>query len=169
MPQKRNPVAASTVLAAATAAPHLAATILSAQVQEHERAAGAWPSEWLTFPTLLLLASGAMAAIVDIAEGLEIDAARMRANLDASGGAIMAEAVSFALAPKLGKREAHSILSEATRCAAAEHRPLKDVLLADRRVTGHLSAEALAQCFDPLNYQGTAQSFIERMMQSIKT
>jgi 3-carboxy-cis,cis-muconate cycloisomerase len=169
MPQKRNPVLASTVLAAATATPHLAATILSAQVQEHERAAGTWPAEWITFPTLMLLASGAMAAIAEIAEGLEVDPSRMLANLDASGGAIMAEAVSFALAPKLGKKEAHGILAAATRSAAASHRHLKDVLLADQRVTEALSPEQLAQCLDPLNYQGAAQTFIARLLRSTKT
>ena len=169
MPQKRNPVLASTALAAATAAPHLAATIFSAQMQEQERAAGIWPAEWITFPALMLLASGAMAAIADIAEGLEVDEARMRANLDASGGAIMAEAVSFALAPRLGKREAHSILTQATKLAAAHHRPLKDVLAEDERVTDALSPEELAQLCDPLNYQGASQAFIERLLQTTKS
>ena len=169
MPQKRNPVAASRVLAAATTAPHLAATILSAQVQEHERAVGAWPAEWITFPTLMLLASGAIQSVAEIAEGLEVDPARMRANLDASGGAIMAEAVSFALAPKLGKQEAHRILSEATRVAGTQHRHLKDVLAEDERVTSQLSPKELAQLCEPLNYQGVAQAFIKRLLQTTKS
>ena len=95
MPHKRNPVAAASALAAATMAPNLAATIFAAQVQDHERSAGPWHAEWPTLPTLLLVTSGALAAIVDIAEGLEVDAARMRANLDATGGLIMAEAVTM--------------------------------------------------------------------------
>ncbi len=52
MPHKRNPVAAATALAAATIAPNLVATILAAQVQEHERALGGWQAEWPTFPAL---------------------------------------------------------------------------------------------------------------------
>ena len=94
MPHKRNPIAAASALAAATIAPNLAATILAAQVQEHERAAGAWQAEWPIFPALALTVSGALAAVVDIAEGIEIDRERMRANLDAAHGLIMAEAVS---------------------------------------------------------------------------
>src|SRR5882757_3984036 len=97
MPHKRNPVAAATALAAATMAPNLAATIFAAQDQDHERSAGPWHAEWPTLPTLLLVTSGALASIVDIAEGLEVDAARMRANLDATHGLIMAEAVAMAL------------------------------------------------------------------------
>ncbi len=73
---------------------NLAATIFAAQVQDHERSAGPWHAEWPTLPTLMLVTSGALAAIVDIAEGLEVDAARMRANLDATHGLIMAEAVT---------------------------------------------------------------------------
>src|ERR1700682_2890241 len=103
VPHKRNPVAAATALAAATMAPNLAATIFAAQVQDHERSAGPWHAEWPTLPMLQLVTSGALAAIVDIAEGLEVDAVRMRANLDATGGLIMAEAVTFALAEKIGK------------------------------------------------------------------
>ena len=100
MPHKRNPVAAASALGAATMAPNLAATIFAAQVQDHERSAGPWHAEWPTLPALMLVTSGALAAIVDLAEGLEVDAARMRRNLDATHGLIMAEAVSFALGGK---------------------------------------------------------------------
>ncbi len=100
LPHKRNPVAAATVLAAATMAPNLAATIFAAQVQDHERSAGSWHAEWPTLPTLMLVTSGALAAIVEISEGLEVDVARMRANLDSTHGLVMAEAVSMALAEK---------------------------------------------------------------------
>jgi adenylosuccinate lyase len=52
-------------------------------------------------------------------EGLEVDAARMRSNLDTAHGLIMAEAVTFALAEKLGKSEAHHLVEEASKTAAA--------------------------------------------------
>src|SRR6201999_3482741 len=81
MPHKRNPVAAASALAASTMAPNLAATIFAAQVQDHERSAGPWHAEWPTLPNLMLVTSGGLAAIVDIAEGLEVDGQRMRANL----------------------------------------------------------------------------------------
>ena len=93
MPHKRNPVAAACRPRLRAIAPQLCATILAAEVQEHERAAGAWAAEWPTFPALALVTSGALAAVVDIAEGLDVDAERMRANLDITDGQIMAEAV----------------------------------------------------------------------------
>src|ERR1700726_2021027 len=138
MPHKRNPVAAATALAAATMAPNLAATIFAAQVQDHERSAGPWHAEWPTLPSLLLVTSGALTAIVDIAEGLEVDTARMRINLDATGGLIMAEAVAFALAEKIGKSDAHHLIEAASKKAVAEKKHLRDVLSADPTIAAHL-------------------------------
>src|SRR5256886_2796081 len=134
MPHKRNPIAAATALAAATMAPNLAATIFAAQVQDHERSAGPWHAEWPTLPSLLLVTSGALAAMVDIAEGLEVDAARMRINLDGTGGLIMAEAVSFALAEKIGKSDAHHLIEAAGKKAVADKKHLREVLSGDSQV-----------------------------------
>ncbi|MGE5158965.1 MAG: 3-carboxy-cis,cis-muconate cycloisomerase [Gemmatimonas sp.] len=167
MPHKRNPVAAASALAASTMAPNLAATIFAAQVQEHERSAGAWHAEWPTLPTLLLVTSGALAAIVDIAEGLEVDDVRMRSNLDLTGGLIMAEAVAMALAEKIGKSEAHHRIEAASKKAVAEKRHLRDVLLADAEITAQISAEKIARLFEPMAYQGASQALIDRLLASL--
>lgn len=167
MPHKRNPVASASALAAATMAPQLAATIFAAQVHDHERSAGPWHAEWPTLPTLMLVTSGALAAIVDIAEGLEVDAERMRANLDTTHGLIMAEAVTFALAEKIGKSDAHHLLEAASKTAVAEKKHLRDVLTADPRVTAHLGAGRIAKLFDPMSYQGVSQALIDRLLASL--
>jgi 3-carboxy-cis,cis-muconate cycloisomerase len=168
MPHKRNPTAAAAALAAATIAPQLAATIFAAQVQEHERALGGWQAEWPTFPALVLVVSGATRAIVDIAEGMEIDVARMRADMDMTHGLIMAEAVSIALAGKIGKAEAHKLVEELSKKAVAEKRHLQEVLGEDSRVTAQLSAAEIAKLFQPIAYQGAAQTFIDQLIASIK-
>jgi 3-carboxy-cis,cis-muconate cycloisomerase len=167
MPHKRNPVAAASALAAATMAPNLAATIFAAQVQEHERSAGPWHAEWPTLPTLMLVTSGALSAIVDIAEGLEVDVARMRSNLDATGGLIMAESVAFALAEKIGKSEAHQLVESASKKAVAERKHLRDVLARDPRVNAQLGAEKITELLEPMNYQGDSQALIDRLLASL--
>jgi 3-carboxy-cis,cis-muconate cycloisomerase len=167
MPHKRNPVAAATALAAAIMAPNLAATIFAAQVGDHERSAGPWHAEWPTLPNLLLVTSGALAAIVDIAEGLEVDAARMRANLDTTGGLIMAEAVTMALAETIGKSEAHHLVEAASKKAVAEKKQLRDVLAKDTKVTAHLSANKMTKLFEPMAYQGASQTLIDRLLASL--
>jgi 3-carboxy-cis,cis-muconate cycloisomerase len=167
MPHKRNPVAAASAVAAATMAPNLAATIFAAQVQDHERSAGPWHAEWPTLPMLLLVTSGALASIVDIAEGLEVDVARMRANLDETHGLIMAEAVAMALAEKIGKREAHHLVETASKKAVTERKGLCEVLTKDPKVTAHLSAEKIAKLFEPMAYQGVSQALIDRLLASL--
>jgi 3-carboxy-cis,cis-muconate cycloisomerase len=168
MPHKRNPVAAATALAAATMAPNLAATIFAAQVQDHERSAGSWHAEWPTLPTFLLVTSGALAAIVDIAEGLEVDVARMRANLDATGGLIMAEAVTFALAEKIGKSDAHHLMEAATKKAVAGKKHLREVMAKDSRIAAQLSADQLTKLLEPMAYQGVSQALIDRLLASLQ-
>ncbi|WP_065750336.1 3-carboxy-cis,cis-muconate cycloisomerase [Bradyrhizobium paxllaeri] len=167
MPHKRNPVAAASALAAATMTPNLAATIFAAQVQDHERSAGPWHAEWPTLPTLLLVTSGALAAIVDIAEGLEVDAARMRKNLDATDGLIMAEAVAMALAEKIGKSDAHHLVEAASKKAVKDKKHLRDVLTNDSKVTAQLGADEIAKLFEPMAYQGASQALIDRLLASL--
>ena len=168
LPQKRNPVSATAALAAATMAPNLAATIFAAQIQDHERGAGLWHAEWPTLPTLMLVTSGALAAIVDIAEGLEVDVERMRANLDSTHGLVMAEAVSMALAEKVGKSDAHKIVGEASRAAIQGKQHLREVLAKDKRVTAHIAADKLKNLFEPMSYQGVSQAFIDRLLASLE-
>jgi 3-carboxy-cis,cis-muconate cycloisomerase len=168
LPHKRNPTAAASALAAATIAPNLLATIMAAQVQEHERALGGWQAEWQAFPALALVTSGALYAIVDIAQGLEIDGERMRVNLGETRGLIMAEAVAFALGAKLGKQEAHKIVEEASRKAIAAKRNLQDVLAENNQVSLSLSPGELAKLFEPMAYQGAAQTLIDRIVGSLQ-
>jgi 3-carboxy-cis,cis-muconate cycloisomerase len=169
MPHKRNPMGAVAALSAASIAPNLAATLFAAQVQQHERGLGGWQTEWMTYPVLALVTSGALQAVTEIAEGLEIDVDRMRANLDLSGGQIMAEAVSFALADKLGRLEAHRLVQELSHQAVKEKRLLKEVMLANMRVKQHLTSAEVEKLFIPLTYQGSAQVFIDRLVMSSST
>jgi|KBSMisStaDraftv2_1062788.scaffolds.fasta_scaffold78414_2 3-carboxy-cis,cis-muconate cycloisomerase len=84
MPHKRNPVAAMVAIAAATRAPHLAATLLAAMPQAHQRGLGDWQAELAVWPSLFISAHGAVRTLADAcAAGLEVVAARMRANVDA--------------------------------------------------------------------------------------
>jgi 3-carboxy-cis,cis-muconate cycloisomerase len=79
MADKRNPVAAVSVLACAKRAPGLVATVLACMEQEHERAAGAWQAEWGTISDLLRLTGSAAAWARDLLENLEVDNDAMRA------------------------------------------------------------------------------------------
>src|SRR5207244_69507 len=125
--EKRAPTKAAAALAAANIAPGLLSTILAAQAQEHERGLGNWQAEWTTFPALALITSAGLNAVAEIAQGLEVDNERMRANVNATRGLVMAEAVSSALTAKMGRAEAQAIVEQASRKAIAAKRDLQDV------------------------------------------
>jgi len=160
MPQKQNPVNSAAVLAAAVRAPGLVATILAAMPQEHERALGGWQAEWDTIPELVIAASDAASAIADVLERLVVNPGRMRANLEASGGLILAEAVAMQLAPRLGRNEAHALVERAARRAASERRSFADVLSEDPRISEILDRRAIDEALKPETYLGSTSAFI---------
>jgi 3-carboxy-cis,cis-muconate cycloisomerase len=164
LPQKRNPVAASVAIAAAVRVPHLVSTMLAAAVQEHERGLGNWPAEWDTLPEIVLLAAGALDTMVETVTSLDVDAARMRANLEQSKGQILAEAAQMALAPALGRDVAHRLVRDASAHALREGRHLKDVLASDPQVRAVIDDATLARLFDPGNYLGATNVFIDRVL-----
>lgn len=164
MPHKRNPVAAAAVLAAAARLPDLGATILAAQFQEHERGLGGWQAEWETLPQLCLATAGALRQTADIVAGLEIDTARMGANLKATKGLILAEAVTMALGAAIGRLPAHELVEQACRVAAASGRHLIDMLSEIPDVTRQLTPDQLARLCDPAGYTGQATRFVTRVL-----
>lgn len=164
MPQKRNPVACAATLAAATRAPGLVASLFAAMPQEHERGLGGWQAEWAVLPELLGLASGALAAMTETAEGLSLDTARMKRNLQLTKGLVMAEAVSLALGARLGKTAAHKLIAEASSRAIAEAKPLRDVLAAMPEVSRRLDRATLDRLFDPARYLGATDHFIAAVL-----
>ena len=91
----------------------------------------------------------------------------MRANLDATGGLIMAEAVTMVLAEKIGKSEAHHLVEAASKKAVTEKKDLRNVLLKDPKVSAHLSADKLTKLFEPMAYQGVSQALIDRLLASL--
>jgi 3-carboxy-cis,cis-muconate cycloisomerase len=164
MPQKRNPIGCEYVLAQARGAQALVPQLLGAMQHEHERGAGPMQIEQLSLGQALLLTHGALATLVPIAEGLFVDAARMRRNLDAGGGLIMAEAVMMGLAPKLGRGAAHEVVHHACDVAMAERIHLADALAREERVTALLDADGIARLTDPAGYLGAAQAFTDAVL-----
>jgi 3-carboxy-cis,cis-muconate cycloisomerase len=164
MPQKRNPIASEYVLAAARMVQALVPVMQGAMAQDHERATGPWQAELLALPQAFVLTHGALLHARAIAEGLVIDAERMRRNLDATGGLIVAEAVMMGLAPHTGRNEAHDFVYDACRLAIESDRPLYDVLLETPDVAGHLGPDKLRALTDPVNYLGAAQAMIDRVL-----
>ena len=169
MPHKRNPVSLAVVLAAAVRAPGLAATMMSAMVQEHERGLGGWHAEWDTLPELVKITCGALSQLSFALEHLRVDRDAMQRNLESLHGVTLAESVAMRLAEFVGRPAAHRLLEDASRRALAAGLPLFIVLENDAAVTRHLSAEALAEALDPLRYLGSTHAYIDRVLAEAAT
>lgn len=164
MPQKRNPIACEYILAQARGVQALVPQMLAAMAQDQERGTGPWQTEPLAVGQAFLLTHGALAQARVIAEGLTVDAARMRRNLDSTGGLIVAEAVMMGLAPMLGRGEAHNLVHHACDISLAEGVPLAEALMRDPQVSGRLSAEEVGRLTDPAGYLGSSDAFIDRVL-----
>jgi 3-carboxy-cis,cis-muconate cycloisomerase len=169
MPHKRNPVASVLVLGCTRRAPGLLATLSAAAEQELQRAAGAWHAEWETLSDLLRLTGSAASWSAALLAGLRVDAARMRANLAASGGLLTAEHVTAELAPAVGRLAAHDLVAAAADRAARSGAGLLAALQGDPDAAAALRAAGigeteLAAAVDPAGYLGASAEFISRAL-----
>jgi 3-carboxy-cis,cis-muconate cycloisomerase len=156
LPHKHNPIAAISAAAAAAQAPGLVATLLAAMAHEHQRAAGAWHAEWLPLRALLITTGSAVHQLRRALTGLRVDPDRMRANLDLTHGALLAERVAGALRPAIGA-EAHAVVRAAVT---------RGDLGTDPAVTAHLDPARLAGLLAPETYLGSADALISRALRA---
>nr|WP_283107552.1 3-carboxy-cis,cis-muconate cycloisomerase [Pseudomonas syringae] len=162
MPHKRNPVGAAVMISAATRAPGLVATMLSAMPQEHERSLGLWHAEWETLPELCCLVSGSLQQALQVIPGLQVDAERMAINLESTKGLVLAEAVSIALAQRIGRDAAHHLVEQCCRRAVEQGAHLRQVLGENPQVSEQFSSDELDRLLDPAHYLGQARHWVER-------
>ena len=115
MPHKRNPTACMLAIAAARRTPGLVANFLTGMLQEHERGLGGWQAEWSTVEATVQSEGVALESMAEVAEGLTVDAAQMRRNIEATHGAIFAEKAMMLLAREMGRDGAHRAVEESIR------------------------------------------------------
>ena len=160
MLNKHNPAGAIRVVAAARQCVGLASTLTSSMVQENERAAGAWQAEWQALSDLLALAGGAVATLGEVAEGLRVDKVRIRANLDLTKGALLAERANYALIAALGRDAAQAALARAAAHSAGFAQGLRE----DEEVLGALGEVTIAELLQPSGYLGASTLYTRRAL-----
>lgn len=168
MPQKRNPVSCVYIHVCASVVRQHVAALLEAMVSDHERASGSWQIEWVSLPDAFLLTSGALTHARSLAAGLEVDEARMRANLDLTHGLIVSEAVMMGLAPHLGRGHAHDLVQTLCAQAIEQRRPLFDMLAETPEITRHVDADALRNLSDPARYLGLSAAMVDRVLATLR-
>lgn len=164
MPHKRNPVGCLAALEAAQRVPGLAATLLAQLAPEHERGIGQWQGQWFTLRDLLCSTGGALDAMAEVLEGLHVNAAAMRANLERSGGLVYSENVAVMLSRNLGKQAAHALTEKLCQVAVREGKTLEEAARADPQACRAIGTEEISGLFEPESCFGASAAMIERAL-----
>jgi 3-carboxy-cis,cis-muconate cycloisomerase len=167
MPQKRNPISCCYIHAAVSVVRQHAAALMDAMIADHERSTGPWEIEWIVLPEAFCLTAGALKQTRFVLEGLEVDAAKMRANIDVTNGLVMSEAVMMGLGPHIGREYAHDLVYDICREALRQDRPLLDLLAEHPGINRHLDRGALSRLCDPANYLGQSGVMVDRVLASL--
>jgi len=167
MPHKQNPVGCIATLAAAVRVPALVSSFLSAMVQEHERALGGWQAEWPVISGVIQATGLASSAMAEVAKGLAVNAAQMRANI-AGNEAVFAERVVMLLGKKLGKDVVHKLLEEAMRKSREQKLKLREVLAQVPEIKENLDTDTLREIAEPEQYLGAAEEFREGLLGGLR-
>lgn len=161
MPQKSNPVISEVIIAAARTNASLLASMHQAMIHEHERATHSWQMEWLSLPQMVGLTAAALDKACFLSDNIVINQERMQANIVASNGLMLAEAINFALADHMPRAEAKKLVSAAVQVVLAEDRHLVDVVR--DMVDYPIEWENLK---DERIYLGDAEEFINRVIEA---
>ena len=162
MPQKRNPKLSQDIIAAAAQIRELVPLALEAMQTEHEadRTTSVVMSRALT--QACELTGDLLRRLVVLLDGLQVFPARMRQNLDLTGGLIMAEALMLELGKQIGRQRAHDAVYEAAQASVTKARPFRETLAEVPEVRAGLSAAQIEALLDPARYAGLCREFAER-------
>jgi adenylosuccinate lyase len=130
MPHKRNPEASEHLDTLARLVRASATVLAEGQVQLHERDGRGWKAEWVALPEVCLLTTAALRLAIGCLDGLEVDAARMRANVDSNDGLLASEQVLGLLSARIGKHRAQAALQDVLGRARMEGVPLATAVAA---------------------------------------
>jgi len=164
MPHKRNPEISEHLGTLARVIRHNAGLIAESQVHDHERDGRAWKAEWAVLGETCLAAAKLLALTGLLTQNLVVHADRMLANLEATHGFVLSEAVMLALAEKTGKQSAHTLVYGVAMRATEAGRPLKEALLDEPAVTAHLAPEQIEALFDYRRHVGLCRELVDRVL-----
>jgi adenylosuccinate lyase len=160
MPQKRNPERSEHLSTLARLVRANAGLTLEGLVGEHERDGAPWKTEWQALPQASAAAATALTFARELIEGLRVHPDRMRANLDAQRGYVLAEPAMLALAARIGKHRAHELIHRAALAGQQEGLTLQEALAADPEIAAALPSVELR----PEDALGAVQATIDAVL-----
>ena len=164
MPHKRNPELSLHLGTLARVIRHNAALVAESQAHDHERDGRSWKAEWAVLAETCMAAAKLAALTHKLIANLVVHPDRMLANLEATKGFVLSEAVMLALAEKVGKQSAHTLVYETAMRAHEAGQPLKDAILAEPAITAHLAPAAIEALFDYRRHVGLCGEMVDRLL-----
>jgi adenylosuccinate lyase len=164
MPHKRNPEMAEHLGTLARVVRANAGLLTEGLVHDHERDGRSWKAEWHAVPELTMAAGKAHALLASLLAGLEVRADRMRANVEASGGHLLSEALMLALARHIGKQTALRVVQRLAAAARSEDKSFAVIAAEDPDIRVHLKEEEIGRLFSIEAHTGQCQELVDRVL-----
>jgi len=169
MAQKENPVASENVCSLSRIVRSLVAPALENVPLWHERDLTNSAAERIILPHACVLIDEMLARTSEVFRTLRVYPDRMKENLEATKGQVMAEAVMIALVSKgIGRQEAHKLVREAAQKARAKEIHFRDALLAEPKVTKLLSKREIESAMDPNAYLGESFAIVDAVVKRVR-
>lgn len=169
MAQKENPVSSENVCSLSRIVRSLVAPALENVPLWHERDLTNSAAERILLPHACVLVDEMLARTTEIFRTLRVYPERMKENLEATKGQVMAEAVMIALVGKgLGRQEAHHLVREAAHRARTKGTHLRDTLLAELPIAKLLSRKEVEVALDPAAYVGQSVAVVESVVRRVR-
>jgi adenylosuccinate lyase len=168
MPHKRNPEISEHLGTLARVIRHNASLVVESLVHDHERDGRSWKGEWAVLAETCLAAGKLLVLLRTLTRNLVIHADRMRVNLEATGGFVLSEAVMLALAARIGKQSAHTLVYETAMNAHSMGRGLKEAILDNPQVCAHLSTTEIEALFDYQQHTGQCGAMVDQVLAELR-
>lgn len=168
MPHKRNPAACENVALLGRSLRYAVAFMHEALGSQHERDGVAWKVEWKALPEICMTVAAMLAQSREVLAGLIVDTARMRANLELTGGYLLAERVVFVLAERVGRATAQAWVEAAIADGREHGLGLREALSRSERVREVLDARQIDAALDPAGYLGRAPQAVDAVLEQVR-
>ena len=160
MPQKQNPERSEHLVTLARVVRSSAGLALEGLVGEHERDGAAWKTEWELLPRACGAAAVSLRLGAELLDGLQVNRDRMRSNVEAQNGYVLAEPVMLALGEQIGPRRAHELVHAAATRGLAAGVSFREALAADPDIPD-VDLDELLQVESAL---GAARELVDRVL-----
>ncbi len=169
MAQKQNPVVSEQVSGLARLVRANVHPAMDNAIQWHERDLANSSAERFLVPHALILTDWVVAKMADVFEGLRVFPDRMRENLEATGGLVMAESLLLALSRKgVSRQKAHEHVRRISMRIRHGSASLWEAARQDKLLREHLKVGEIKDALDPAKYLGDTTRRVERLARQLR-